>query len=105
MDSFSKIQNLISEDKVKIVDDSFSSRLEQRISDTIRFDNISYRIKKIHISYGIAAGLLLGVFIGGVVQNRMKNNNRMSMMENVLQDFYFNDMQIETIDYQMLREL
>lgn len=105
MDSFKEIENLIVEDRIQKIDDSFSSRLKQRITESKVCESFTFKIKKLHISYGIAAGLLLGIFIGGILQQQIKANKRMSMMEDVLDGCCLDEMQYEYVEYEILNEL
>lgn len=105
MDSFKDIQNIISEDKIKKIDDSFYSRLKQRVIEYEGHDAFVFKIKKLHISVGIAAGILFGVLIGGVVQQQIIENKRMSLMEDVLDGVCLDEMQYECIECEVLNDL
>lgn len=105
MDNFEEIINLISKDKIQKVDNSFYSRLKRRIDEFEVNDAFSFKIKKLHISFGIAAGLLLGIFIGGIVQHQIREDRRISLMEDVLDSCCLDEMQYECVEYHMFKEL
>lgn len=92
MGSFKEIEKHIAEDRIQKIDDSFYSRLKQRLVDFEGCESFTFKIKKLHISYGIAAGLLLGIFISVIVQQQIKENKRMSIMEDVLDGFCLDEM-------------
>lgn len=92
MDSFKEIKNLISEDIIQNRDPFFYSRIKQRIIELEQNPGFVFKIKKSHIIYSIAAGLLLGLFVGRIVQYQILEHKRVFLMETVLNDCHLNEL-------------
>lgn len=105
MDNFKEIQCLISDDKIQSIDNSFYSRLKNRVKVYEGAESVVFKIRKLHIAVGVAAGLLLGLFIGGIVQIHIKEHKRMLLMEDVLDCCCLNEMKYECVEYHVFKDL
>lgn len=105
MDSFNEIINLISEDKVQNQDQFFYSKIKQKIIELEKYPVFDFKIKKSHIIYSIAAGLILGLFVGRVFQHQIGERHKILLMENVLTNYYLNEIDIECYEFPVLKDL
>lgn len=101
MDSFDEIQNLISEDKLQKADRFFYSKIKQRIDNLENSQFFVFKIKKSHIILSIAAGLLLGLFIGNIVQHQLWENKKTLLMENILNNNHLDEKSIDCEAFEM----
>lgn len=101
MDSFDEIQNLISEDKIQKSDRFFYSKIKQRIDNLENSQLFVFKIKKSHIILSIAAGLLLGLFIGNIVQQQIWENKKILLMENILNNSHLDEKNIDCKAFEM----
>ena len=102
MNDFKEIQSLIEEDKIKNTDSFLYEKILQKIETFEENKLFVLKIKKRHIIYSIAAGLLFGILVGKIAQYQIKEDKRIVQMENVLNNCYLNEMKYEFIEFQML---
>lgn len=94
-----EIKKIIDSDITEKIDDSFFERLKENIKQ--RQEGNTFTVNMRHLAGCVVIGVILGVFGGIIISNKISGNKRIRNTERVLKEYKLNP--YTTLSYQGFR--